>query len=143
MDAITPEYSLDPTGSGSFTWSEWQIDDAHDLAFHQPTRAVFHVYPAADSADLATLSIFQIRARLAHVCDGFPVPPDLPALAAAAIIAFAYKTLQFLPVELRHYHPAFAAHRFRATELPAADDEPSTCDPHRTIFDVRQLELKL
>jgi hypothetical protein len=118
MDAISPEYRLDPTGSGTFTWSEWQIDDDHDLAFHQPTKAVFSIYPAADTADLATISIFQIRARLAHVCDGFPVPAELPELAASAIIAFAYMTLQLRPVELRPYHPSFAAARYRALIQP-------------------------
>jgi hypothetical protein len=81
--------------------------------FHQPTRAAFSIYPAPGS-DLATLSLHQIRARLSHVCDGFPVPDDLPALAASAIIAFAYmNTASICPVELRPYHPAFAADRFR------------------------------
>ena len=38
MDAISPEYRLDPTGGGSFTWSEWQIDDANGVKFgHKPT----------------------------------------------------------------------------------------------------------
>jgi hypothetical protein len=52
-------------------------------SFHRPTRAVFALYPAPDAADLATLSIFQMP-----VCNGFPLPGDLPALAASAIIAF-------------------------------------------------------
>jgi hypothetical protein len=113
MDAISPEFHLDPTASGAFVWSEWQIDDDHELIFHQPTRAAFSIYPAPGT-DLAILSLHQFRARLAHVCDGFPVPGNLGELAASAIIAFAYmNTASICPVELRPYHPAFAADRFR------------------------------
>ena len=83
-------------------------------SFHHPTRAVFSIYPAPDATDLASISIYQFRARLTHVCDGFPMPDDLATLAASAIIAFAYKnTAAIRPVELRTYHPAFAAARFR------------------------------
>jgi hypothetical protein len=91
MDAISPEFQLDPTGTGSFVWRDWQIDDEHELSFHVPTRAVFSMSPAPDATDLATISIYQMRARLIHVCDGFPVPDALPTLAASAMIAFAYK----------------------------------------------------
>jgi hypothetical protein len=63
-------------------------------------------------------SIYQFRARLSHVCDGFPVPDNLPTLAASAIIAFAYKnTASIIPIELRPYHPAFVAERFRVLPL--------------------------
>jgi hypothetical protein len=115
MDTISPEFRLDPTGSGTFTWSEWQVDDDHELIFHKPTRAVFSMYPAPDATDMATLSIWQMRARLMHVCDGFPVPGNLAELATSAIIAFAYmNTASICPVELRTYHPAFGtARRFR------------------------------
>jgi hypothetical protein len=114
MDAISPEFRLEPDG-GSFVWSDWQIDDDHELSFHHPTRALFSIYPAPDAIDIASISIFQFRARLVHVCDGFPVPDNLPTLAASAIIAFAYKnTAAYRPVELRTYHPAFGGGRFRA-----------------------------
>jgi hypothetical protein len=39
------------------------------------------------------------------VCDGFPVPGDLAALAAAAITGFAFLTARFCPVELRDREP--------------------------------------
>ena len=114
MDAISPEFRLEPASTGSFIWRDWQIDDATEVSFHHPTRAVFSIYPASDATDLASISIYQFRARLTHVCDGFPVPDDLAALAASAIMAFAYKnTVAICPVELRPYHPAFAAGRFR------------------------------
>src|SRR5271170_6021868 len=82
MDAISPEFRLDPTGTGSFIWRDWTIDDDQEISFHQPTRAVFSIYPAPDATDLASISIYQFRARLTHVCDGFPVPDDLATLAA-------------------------------------------------------------
>jgi hypothetical protein len=89
MDAISPEYRLEPTGPGGFVWGDWQIDDAAEVSFHHPTRAVFSIYPAPDATDLASISIYQFRARLTHVCDGFPVPEDLAALAASAINSFS------------------------------------------------------
>jgi hypothetical protein len=27
MDAISPEFRLEPTGPGGFVWGEWQVDD--------------------------------------------------------------------------------------------------------------------
>jgi hypothetical protein len=114
MDAISPEFRLDPNGSGSFIWLDWQIDDEQELSFHVPTRAVFSMYPAPDATDIASLSIYQMRTRLIHVCDGFPVPDDLPTLAASAIIAFAYKnTAAIRPIELRPYHRSDVPARFR------------------------------
>jgi hypothetical protein len=73
MHAISPEYRLEPTGPGSFTLGEWQVDDAPALMMHQPSRAVFSI-TVADGMDPAAPSIYQLRARLAHVCDGQPVP---------------------------------------------------------------------
>jgi hypothetical protein len=40
-----------------------------------------------------------MRARLCHVCDGYPVPADLPSLGAAAINAFACMTRRVRFVE--------------------------------------------
>jgi hypothetical protein len=118
MDAISPEYRLDPSSGGSFTWSEWQIDDDHELAFHQPTGAAFLHLPrrrrhrSRDPQHLANAR--PPRPRLRRFCRA----ADLPALAASAIIAFAYMSFQMLPVELRAYHPACAADRFRAIVDP-------------------------
>jgi len=114
MDVISPEFGLDPTGTGSFIWRDWTIDDDQETSFHQPTRAVFSIYPAPDATDLASISIYQFRARLMHVCDGFPVPDDLATLAASAIIAFAYKnTAAIRPVELRPYNRSDITARVR------------------------------
>lgn len=99
-DAISPEFRLEPEGPGSFRWSEWQIDDDHALMFHQPTRALFSIYPAPGT-DPETISIYQLRARLTHVCDGYPVPADLSTFAASAINAFACMTERLRCVELR------------------------------------------
>src|ERR1700730_6817442 len=99
MDAISPEYQLEPTGPSSFTWGEWQIDDAHALMMHEPSRAVFSI-TVADGTDPAAPSIYQLRARLTHVCDGQPVPPNLAALGAAAINAFACMTERVHIIEM-------------------------------------------
>ena len=104
-DAISPEFRLQPEGPGSFRWNEWQIDDDHALMLHHPTRALFSIYPAPGT-DPAAMSIYQLRARLTHVCDGFPVPAALAPLAASAINAFACMT-----------------ERLRCVELQAGDDE--------------------
>jgi len=69
VDTVSPEYRLEPTDSGSFTWSELDIDDDHALMMHEPTRAIFSIY-LAGGTDTAAPSIYQLRARLAHVCDG-------------------------------------------------------------------------
>jgi hypothetical protein len=104
MDAISPEFRLEPTGPGSFTWSEWQIDDDHALMMHEPTRAVFSIY-LADGTAPAAPSVYQLRARLAHVCDGQPVPPNLPALGASAINAFACMTARPIAEMQPHRSP--------------------------------------
>jgi hypothetical protein len=68
---------------------------------HEPSRAVFSIY-RAPGADAAALSMYQLRARLAHVCDGFPVHADIDAVAASATDAFAFMTDERLHfVELR------------------------------------------
>jgi hypothetical protein len=64
-DAISPEFRLEPTGPGSFKWDEWQIDDEHVMMFHEPTRALFSIYPAPGT-DPAAMNIYQVRARLVH-----------------------------------------------------------------------------
>lgn len=58
---------------------------------HVPTRAVFSIY-LADGADPAAPSLSELRARLAHICDGHAIPGDLADLGARAIDAFACMT---------------------------------------------------
>jgi hypothetical protein len=60
-DTVSAEFRLEPAGSGSFRWSEWQIDDEHGLMFHEPSRALFSIYPAPGT-DPAAMSIYQLRA---------------------------------------------------------------------------------
>jgi hypothetical protein len=100
MDALSPEFCLTATCPGIFKWGEWQIDDDHALMLHRPTRALFSIH-IAPGIDPATVSIYQLRARLTHVCDGFPVPADLATLAASAINAFACMTERLCPVEMQ------------------------------------------
>ena len=100
MDALSPEFRITPTGPGSFRWSEWEIDDDHALMQHRPTRALFSIY-LAPGTDPAAVSLYQLRARLAHVCDGYPVPGGLAALGASAINAFALMTERLQVVELQ------------------------------------------
>jgi hypothetical protein len=90
MDAISPEFrydgSIDDPGDSGF--NDWRID-RQNVIMHTPTRLLFSIYlePGA-VAEKATL--FQFRARLSHVCDGFPVPARLSAIASEAIFMFAY-----------------------------------------------------
>jgi hypothetical protein len=118
MDAISPEYRLEPTGPGSFTWGEWQIDDDHALIMHEPTRAVFSIYLADGTAPAAPPSVYQLRARLAHVCDGQPVPPNLPALGASAINAFACMTERVHIVEMQPRRSTGRCSMDTAEEIP-------------------------
>jgi hypothetical protein len=90
-----------PTGPGSFTWGEWQIDADHATMLRHATRAVFSIY-LADATGPAAPSLYQLRARLAHVCDDHPIPPNLPALgASSAINAFACMTERVHIVEMQ------------------------------------------
>jgi hypothetical protein len=91
MDAISPEFRLEPTGPGGFVWGDWQIDDGHALMMHRPTNALFSVYPATPtiSGDPESICLYDLRARLIHVCDGFPIPENLAQLGASAINAYA------------------------------------------------------
>jgi hypothetical protein len=72
--------------------------------FHEPTRALFSIYPAPGT-DPAAMNIYQVRARLVHVCDGFPVPSNIAALGACAINAFACMTEQVEFVETLERKP--------------------------------------
>jgi hypothetical protein len=98
-DAISPEFRLEPEGPGSFILGEWQIDDGHALMLHQPTRTLFSIY-LVPGTDPAAMSIYHLRARLIHVCDGFPVPTGLALLAASALTAFGFMTARLSFVEL-------------------------------------------
>jgi len=98
MNGISPEYRLDRTGPGGFMWGDWQIDEANNLMTHRQTRAVFVIYPSPD-ADLASLSMYQLRARFAHVCDGHPIPPNLSVLGAQAINAYTCMTERLILAE--------------------------------------------
>lgn len=97
-DAISPEFRLEPKSDAGFIPNEWHMDDANALMLHQPTHALFSIY-LAPGTDPAAPSIFDFRARLCHVCDGFPVPADLATLGAAAINGFALFTERFDPLE--------------------------------------------
>jgi hypothetical protein len=94
MDAISLEFRIEPTEDSSFICGEWKIDDDHALMFHQPTRALFSVNPTTPtlSGDPESISLYDLRARLIHMCDGFPIPENLAALGAKAINAFACMT---------------------------------------------------
>ena len=85
---------------GQFRHLRPDIDDDHALMRTYPRALFISIYFAEDT-DAATASIYQFRARLAHICDGFPVPADLAALAASAINAFAFMTERLRPVELQ------------------------------------------
>jgi hypothetical protein len=58
MDAISPEFRLEPTTNSGFIYGEWRIDDDHALMMHVPTSGLFSIY-LADDADPAapTLTI--------------------------------------------------------------------------------------
>jgi hypothetical protein len=90
-DAISPEFRLSPEVDGGCGLPEWQIDSDHALMLHQPTRALFSIYPAPGT-DPDNISAYDLRARLSHVCDGFPVPDNVAALGAQAINAFLFIT---------------------------------------------------
>ena len=118
MDAISPEYRLDPTtiANSTFIYGEWAIDDDHALMMHQPTRLIFSIY-LADDADSAAASIYQLRSRLTHACDGQPIAANIAALGACAINAFACLTER---VEITDPTP----HRPIPKPLLADDDIP-------------------
>jgi hypothetical protein len=90
-------FALPPAAS---YWASGAMDDANGLVLYQPTRALFSIY-LAPGTDPAVPSIHDFRARLTHVCDGFPVPGALAVLGAAAINFYVVFTEQFDPVEHR------------------------------------------
>ena len=96
---------------------EWEIDADHSLTLHQPTRALFAIYPAPGT-DPDKISVYDLRSRLCHVCNAYPVPSNLAALGAQAINAFVLLTdLPFLD-----FHDAEAEHS--TPKPPTKDDIP-------------------
>jgi hypothetical protein len=99
-DAISPEFRLEPDRPTPFRPIEWEIDAEHALMLHRPTHALFSIY-LAHGTNTPVPSVYQLRARLCHVCDGFPVPGELAALATAAINGFAIFTQRMTFAELQ------------------------------------------
>ena len=67
-----------------FEPADWQ---AHgQLLFHAPTRAALVVLAPSHIKSGDRVSIFDIFARLVHVCDEPPVPTEITKLGRAAII---------------------------------------------------------
>jgi len=93
MDAVSPEFRFegsidDPSGYG---FLDWRVDRENVMIMHEPTRVLFSIY-LESGAIPKQASISQLRARFSHVCDGFPVPDHLAALASEAVFMFAYQT---------------------------------------------------
>ena len=93
MDAISPEFQFEGSidDPNAYGFRDWRIDRENAMILHEPTRALFLIYLEHGAVPEQT-SISQLRAKLSHVCDGFPVPDDLAALGSEAIYMFAYQT---------------------------------------------------
>jgi hypothetical protein len=57
---------------------------------HRPTRLLFEIYPRA-AADRTCVTMFDLVARLVHVCDGYQVPAvsSLTVIGHSAIFAYS------------------------------------------------------
>jgi hypothetical protein len=97
MDAICPEIRLSlAPGEAEVEARDWRYEHSGgmDLMLHVPTRALFHLYPERRTLGgrrvIPRFDKSDMRARLVHVCDGFPMPqPDeITALGRAAILWF-------------------------------------------------------
>jgi hypothetical protein len=93
MDAISPEYRLEPDGEGApCVPGEWRMAEQQPMMFHRQTRLVFEIYrdPAANAP---RPGIMELRARLNHVCAGHRVPSaNLARLGCSAIYAYSIMT---------------------------------------------------
>jgi len=96
MDAIGPEIRLTlAPGEPRPEPREWRYDARHEAFLHMPTRTMFHVYSALPERIgrrrvIPHYDDMNTRARLIHVCDGFPMPPpeEIDWLGRAAIRCF-------------------------------------------------------
>jgi hypothetical protein len=84
---VNTEYRFDHE-TAHFNGGDWQIDDANALMRHRWTGVIFSIYiaPSSDSVP----SLHQLRARIAHICDG--MPDNLPELAGAAMFGYVCMT---------------------------------------------------
>jgi hypothetical protein len=93
-DATSPEFWLAPSGEGArCVPAEWEIsEEGPALMLHRPTRLLFEIYLRA-AAEPSQLSMFDLAARLVHVCDGCEVPAAVQLTAIGHSAIFAYTML--------------------------------------------------
>lgn len=90
MDAISVEIRLDPTVDAvEFEPHDWVLDPDHPILHHRLSHALFCIVIPAEVGH-GPISIFDVVARLTHVCDGHPIPQpaETAALGRAAIVVY-------------------------------------------------------
>lgn len=67
---------------------DWQPCEPKCFVRHVPTRSMFEFYPIPGTPPDRPLGLEDFEARLAHVCDGCPVPPaaELEILGREALL---------------------------------------------------------
>jgi hypothetical protein len=97
---------LDRKESGvTFEPDEWSRA-GHWLMRHEPTQTTFLVAPDTAALKRGAIGIFDVSARLVHVCDGHAVPSVLEEveLGKAAIAVYLQEINVWKPT-LKHVHP--------------------------------------
>ncbi|MFO1097891.1 MAG: hypothetical protein U1E81_06345 [Xanthobacteraceae bacterium] len=67
---------------------DWEPCEPKCFVRHLPTQAMFEFYPVPGTPPDKPLELGDFEARLAHVCDGYPVPPaaELEILGREALL---------------------------------------------------------
>lgn len=67
---------------------DWWPCEPKIFVYHVPTRATFEVLPKPGAARGEPLPIGEFVSRLAHVCDGYPIPSiaDLQRIGSEAVL---------------------------------------------------------
>lgn len=67
---------------------DWEPCEPKCFVRHVPTGAMFEFYPVPGTPPDSPLELEDFEARLAHVCEGYPVPPaaELEILGREALL---------------------------------------------------------
>lgn len=100
MDAISPPIRLDSEDDLRTIepYRDWEIDEEHRTSFYIPGQVLFGItYPARPLAGAPPIT--EVKARLAHLCDGAAMPPIDPfhRIGKDALHAFVAAAEDFLP----------------------------------------------
>jgi len=101
MDVSGELIRLDPKAKGTlYEPRDWELMEGWNMMRHTPTGCIFRIVCGGEASGRGRATIYDISARMIHVCDGrrIPTPVERAPLGRAAIVILLQEIGAWKPV---------------------------------------------